>query len=180
MRCDLVHFGADGSVDAWQSVDDAVMGGLSRSCLRLDPAGHAVFEGVVRLENNGGFASVRTRPGHFGVPNGTAFHVDAMGDGRRYKLNLRTDDAFDGVTYQASFAPPTGAWDTIRLPLSAFRPSFRGRAVADAAPLDPARVRRLGLMIADGLAGPFALAIRSIAGEIAAAGPIAATVNGLR
>ena len=180
MRRELIHFGAAESVGEWQSVDDAVMGGLSTSCLRLDPAGHAVFEGIVRLANNGGFASVRTRPRHLGVPNGIAFHVDAMGDGRRYKLNLRTDDAFDGVTYQALFSPPTGTWNEVRLPLSAFRASYRGRAVASAGPLDPARVRRVGLMIADGQAGPFALAIRSIAGEIAATGVIAAITGGQR
>jgi hypothetical protein len=35
--------------------------------------------------------------------------------------------------------------------------------VAGVPPLDPARVRQMGLMIADRQAGPFALAIRSIA-----------------
>jgi hypothetical protein len=47
--------------------------------------------------------------------------------------------------------------------LGEFRPSFRGRAVPDAPPLDPARVRQVGLLIADRQAGPFALAMRSFA-----------------
>jgi hypothetical protein len=34
--------------------------------------------------------------------------------------------------------------------------------VPGAPPLDPARVRQIGLMIADGQAVPFALALRSI------------------
>ena len=36
-------------------------------------------------------------------------------------------------------------------------------ADTDAPPLDPARVRQVGLLIADRQAGPFALAIRSFA-----------------
>ena len=70
--------------------------------------------------------------------------------------------AFDGVSYQAAFVAPP-AWTTIHLPLGEFRPGFRGRAVPDAPPLDPARVRQVGLLIADRQAGPFALAMRSFA-----------------
>ena len=84
------------------------------------------------------------------------------GDGKRYKLNVRLDDAFDGVTYQAAFETPVGAWTQVRLPLSAFLPTFRGRAVPGAPALDPALVRHIGLVIADRQAGPFALDIRRI------------------
>lgn len=41
----------------WAAIDDRVMGGISRGRLRHDAAGHAVFEGNVSLERNGGFAS---------------------------------------------------------------------------------------------------------------------------
>lgn len=50
------------ATDAWHAIDNRVMGGMSRSTLRHDPAGHAVFEGTVSLERNGGFASVRSSP----------------------------------------------------------------------------------------------------------------------
>jgi hypothetical protein len=56
-----------------------------------------------------------------------------------------------------------GQWTQVDLPLSAFAPSFRGRSVPGAPPLDPGRVRQVGLMIADGQAGDFALALRAIA-----------------
>jgi hypothetical protein len=52
----------------WATVDDRVMGGISRSELRSAPTGHAVFEGEVSLERNGGFASVRSSPGERGLP----------------------------------------------------------------------------------------------------------------
>jgi hypothetical protein len=44
-------------------------------------------------------------------------------------------------------------------------PTFRGRVVATAPPLDPGRVRQVGLMIADRQAGAFRLAVRSISAE---------------
>ena len=39
------------------------MGGVSRSGLEHDPAGHAVFKGSVSLERNGGFAPRRPEAG---------------------------------------------------------------------------------------------------------------------
>ena len=160
-RC-LIDFALPASLDGWSAIGDVVMGGISRSRLDHDPAGHASFSGVVSLEHNGGFASVRSPLLALGAPSATAYLLEVRGDGQRYKLNLRTDEAFDGVSYQAAFVAPP-AWTTIHLPLGEFRPSFRGRAVPDAPPLDPARVRQVGLLIADRQAGPFALAMRSFA-----------------
>lgn len=117
------------------------------------------------LQRGGGFASVRSAARVLGLPHSRACVIEVLGDGRHYKLNLRTDDAFDGVNYQASLKPPAGAWALLRLPLAAFLPSYRGRRVADAAALDPADLRQVGLMIADRQAGRFALALRSIGME---------------
>ncbi|MGE5266937.1 MAG: CIA30 family protein [Deltaproteobacteria bacterium] len=161
----LFDFHAAESTADWSAIDDAVMGGIFSSRLRHDPAGHAVFEGVVSLDNNGGFASVRSHPAALGAPEATSYVLDIRGDGKRYKLTLRTDDAFDGVNYQAAFEPPRDQWTTVRLPVSEFRPTFRGRVVAAAPLLDPGGVRQIGLMIADRQAGAFSLAVRSIGAE---------------
>ncbi len=161
----LFDFQSPESTAGWSAIDDAVMGGISSSRLRHDPAGHAVFEGVVSLDNNGGFASVRSRPGELGAPGAVSYVLDVRGDGKRYKLNLRTDDAFDGVNYQSAFEAPRDQWTTVRLPVAELRPTFRGRVVAAAPPLDPAAVRQVGLMIADQQAGAFRLAVRSIGVE---------------
>ena len=53
------------------------------------------------------------------------------GDGRRYKLNLRTSSHFDGVVYQAAFATRNGAWLTVELPLADFAPRFRAVGFPD-------------------------------------------------
>lgn len=158
----LFNFASAAAVADWSPIDDAVMGGLSSSQLRHDAAGHAVFEGQVSLANNGGFASIRSKPLPLHAPGARGYVLQVCGDGKRYKLNLRTDDNFDGVNYHAAFDAPAGRWTTVLLPLNAFRASFRGREVPSAASLDPARVRQVGLMTADRQAGSFALALRTI------------------
>ena len=165
MSQELFRFDTLVSVADWSAIDDSVMGGVSHSRLRYDAAGHAVFEGVVSLENNGGFASVRSRPLDLGVSGAANYSLEVRGDGKHYKLSVRADDAFDGVSYQARFEAPTGTWTVVRLPLSEFQPTFRGRSVPGAPLLDPARVRQIGLIIADRQAGSFALQLRSILAE---------------
>ena len=161
----LLDFSDPRSVTLWNPINDGVMGGVSHSRFCHDPAGHAVFAGHVTFENNGGFASVRCQPGDLGRKQVMAYHLEVRGDGKWYKLNLRTDDGFDGVNYQARFLPPAATWTTFRLVSADFLPSWRGRQVPDAPPLDTSRVRQIGLMIADRQEGPFALAVRSIAVE---------------
>jgi NADH dehydrogenase [ubiquinone] 1 alpha subcomplex assembly factor 1 len=83
--------------------------------------------------------------------------------GKRYKLNLRTEDSFDGVNYQAELQTLASQWIEVSLPLSALVPTFRGRPVLDAPPLNPVRVKQVGLVISDRQAGPFRLCLRRIA-----------------
>jgi NADH dehydrogenase [ubiquinone] 1 alpha subcomplex assembly factor 1 len=158
----LIDFADLNSANAWHAIDDRVMGGISHSTLRHDPAGHAVFEGIVSLERNGGFASVRSSPGERGQTGATACVIELRGDNKQFKLSLLTDDGFDSLNYQFSFAPTGDDWQSLHLPLAGFRATFRGREVPDAPPLDPARIRQVGLMIAARQAGPFALDVRRI------------------
>jgi hypothetical protein len=158
----LFDFRHPSAVNAWHAIDDRVMGGVSKSTLRGDPAGYAVFEGEVSLERNGGFASVRCSPGERGLPGAQACLIELRGGNKQFKLSLLTDDGFDSLNYQASFAPTGPDWQTARLPLAEFRASFRGREVPGAPPLDPARIRQVGLMIAARQSGAFALDIRRI------------------
>jgi len=165
MALTLLDFEDAAEAALWRPVDDVVMGGISSSGLDLAEAGIARFSGRVSLEYNGGFASVRTPPRDWNTAGATAFILRVRGDGHAYKFTLRTGDGFDGIQYQARFTPPAGEWTEVRLPIASFAATFRGRTVADAPPLDPARVRALGLMISDRQAGPFELLVDRIAVE---------------
>jgi NADH dehydrogenase [ubiquinone] 1 alpha subcomplex assembly factor 1 len=75
----LFDFNDPEAVHGWHAIDDRVMGGVSRSRLRHDPAGHAVFEGEVSLDRNGGFASVRSSPGDRGQAGATCCTIEVRG-----------------------------------------------------------------------------------------------------
>ena len=79
----LFDFGDPAAVTEWNAIDDRVMGGVSGSRLRHDPTGHAVFEGSVSLERNGGFASIRSRPADRGKPGAQTCFIEARATGRR-------------------------------------------------------------------------------------------------
>lgn len=158
----MIRFDKPDAVAAWQAIGDVVMGGISSGRMDYDPRGHAVFSGNVSFANGGGFASVRCpviAPGREAV---TAYELAVRGDGKTYKLSLRVDPGFDGINYQARFAPPAATWTRILLPLEDFLPGWRGRPVPDAPPLDPASLCQIGFLIADRQQGPFRLEIRSI------------------
>jgi hypothetical protein len=164
-RSVLLDFDDPVEISQWTPVNDAVMGGMSRSAFELAVPGIARFRGVVSLENSGGFASVRTAPRGWASSGASAFLLRVLGDGHAYKFTLRTDDGFDGVQYQSRFTPPAGEWQEARLAVASFAATFRGRSVPGSAPLDPDRVRALGLMISDRQAGPFELLVDWIAVE---------------
>jgi monofunctional biosynthetic peptidoglycan transglycosylase len=156
----LVDFSAADEIRRWEAVHDRVMGGVSDG--GLDPADGGVrFHGSLRLEHGGGFASVR-RALDAGLPQDcAALAIRLRGDGRRYQLRLRHARHPRAIAWRAEFDAPSD-WRTLRLPLTAFAPVFRGRPVPDAGPLQPAAVRELGLMIADRRAGAFALDVAAI------------------
>jgi monofunctional biosynthetic peptidoglycan transglycosylase len=142
----------------WQVVNDDVMGGVSTSRFQVLTNG-AVFSGVVSLENNGGFASVRSSPVRQNLSGFDAFVVRVRGDGRRYKFTVRTETGFDTLIYQCGFTTKRGEWEEHRLPFKDFVPTFRGRVLTDAPPLNPAKVASVGFLISDKQDGAFQLEV---------------------
>jgi monofunctional biosynthetic peptidoglycan transglycosylase len=145
----------------WTVVNDGVMGGRSTSSVRELPSGTILFAGDVSLENNGGFASARLSIPDTDLSAFAGLRVRLRGDGKRYQIRLRPDDRFDGLAYAAPFRT-TGEWETVEIPFAAFEPTFRGARPPGAPPLDPSRIRQLGLLIADRQAGPFALEVADV------------------
>ncbi|KAL3522545.1 hypothetical protein ACH5RR_015379 [Cinchona calisaya] len=165
---------------AWGALDDVVMGGVSESAFLIDPTGGenggptGLFRGVVSTANNGGFTSIRTK--NFPVPEDLSAYdgleVRLKGDGRRYKLIVRTSRDWDTVGYTSSIDTIEDQWQSIQLPFSSLRPVFRARTVSDALPFDACQIVSLQLMFSkfeyDGKLnptfkeGPFQLPVSSI------------------
>jgi NADH dehydrogenase [ubiquinone] 1 alpha subcomplex assembly factor 1 len=142
----------------WQIVNDDVMGGVSTSTFQVTNQ-TAIFRGAVSLENNGGFASVRTTPANLNLAEATEFILRVRGDGRQYKFTARMNSNFDGAPYQSSFATRKAEWQEIRLPFDKFAPTFRGRQLTGEPPLSAPKLSSIGFLIADQQAGPFQLEI---------------------
>jgi len=155
----LIDFNDPDEKDRWETINDTVMGGISESRAFTTPDNTAIFQGFVSLENSGGFASIRTIPRQFDLKGYAGIMIRVKGDGKNYRLRLRTEDDFDGVAYQATFPTRSQEWIEVRLPFSEYLPVFRGRIVSDAPKLDQSRVRRIGFMIADKQEGTFVLEI---------------------
>lgn len=144
---------------AWQVVNDDVMGGVSTSQFQVLTNGGAIFSGVVSLENNGGFASVRSSKVRDNLNGCDAFVLRVRGDGRHYKFTVRTETDFNAPNYQAEFTTKRGEWEEHRLLFKDFVPTFRGRVLTDVPPLSAAKIASLGVLIADEQSGPFRLEI---------------------
>ncbi|XZE56214.1 CIA30 family protein [Planctomycetaceae bacterium SH139] len=159
----LFEFTEASAVSKWQIVNDGVMGGRSTSQARIVPleSGGAMmqFSGNLSLENNGGFASVRSRPsGSLGLEAGDTIVLRVKGDGRRYTFNLYTPDRRTAFSYQTDFDTKQGEWIEIKLPVDKFVAHSFGRPMANMQ-LAPARVQAVGILLGDKKPGAFEIAI---------------------
>lgn len=148
---------------AWQVINDTVMGGVSESGLKATSAGTALFTGAVSLKNFGGFCSASSRgTGPHDLRGSEGILIRIRGDGKSYKLTVKTDTGFNGFSYHFPFITKKDAWMTVRAPFRDFTARFRGMPLPDAAPLNPAAIQSFGFLISDKQEGPFALEIESI------------------
>ena len=172
----------------WGSLNDNVMGGVSVSGLdtRAGSSGEtvAVFKGNVSEENNGGFASIRTRnlAPALDLSTFSGIRLKVKGDGQRFKFTLRDSDAWDAkYQYCLSFDTEEDTWQTIDLPFEEFLPTSRARRVPEGNPLDQSAIHSLQVMLSkfeyDGELNPsfrpgeFELPIESISAYRAQDGP---------
>ncbi|MEL7046798.1 MAG: CIA30 family protein [Pseudomonadota bacterium] len=132
---------------SWRFFSDRVMGGVS-----LGTAEHETVDGRpalrltgdVSLENNGGFIQVAldlTAEGRtLDASAFTGVELTLRGDGADYAVNLRTSDLrYPWQSYRAAVAS-AASWTTHRVPFAAFLAQRTDH------PLNPARLRRIGLI----------------------------------
>ncbi len=158
----LFEFGPEANLDAWRTVNDGVMGGVSRSVFMRESDSTAVFKGKVSPENNGGFASVRTTLAENLSMGCASLAIRVKGDGKTYSLRCHTDDGLGGVSYDAPFTTVNDQWTEHSFLLTDFAPVFRGRPVPDAPTLRSEKIRQIGFLIAGKQFGRFELSIDHI------------------
>lgn len=161
----LINFDNRLQEPSWVALNDGVMGGRSSGGAVVEH-GQLHFSGELSLENNGGFASVRSVGRDFDLSHVTAMILRVRGDGRRYQLRLATDARYRGVavSFGAEFCTRARGWTEVRVPLKSLKAMVRGSALPGQM-MDPSQVRHIGLLIADKREGAFALTVDWIAAE---------------
>lgn len=168
----------------WSVVNDTVMGGVSTGQLAMED-GLMIFSGVLSLDNNGGFASVRSpliesrsteTKSMSATQSSTELSIDpwnivwadrpgprivVQGDGRTWTVEIRTDDESGGWTATLPTSPDTIT--DLTIPWTSFVPVTRFLDPRDAAePLEPSRIVSIAFYLVDGIEGPFRLGIKTI------------------
>ena len=153
---------ADAS-SAWYSVNDNVMGGVSRGGLAASYEGMGRFTGQLSMRNNGGFSSVRTQVANASLAGYDGVEMRVRGDGRQYTLLAAPSNARG--SWQGNFRA-TQDWQTIRVPFEEMELSVRGWRPSNSPTLTGRDIGMIGLLVADKQTRPFRLEIDWIQGFV--------------
>ena len=155
----LLDFAGPDADQKWQAVNDGVMGGVSDGRFRITHEDTLEFFGTLSLENNGGFASVRSKPTELDIKPGDTIVVRVKGDGREYVLNLYTKSRRMAFSYRASLPTTKDQWTEVAVPLVGFIPTAFGNRVQGMGPVEPDQISSVGFMLSDNKTGPFKLEV---------------------
>jgi hypothetical protein len=160
----LFDFPTADDVRGWRVVNDTVMGGVSTGRLAWE-RNALVFTGTLSLDNNGGFASVRSPlvdPAAAARWAGrTGLGVEVRGGGRAWTLEVRMDGEDGG--WISAITTPAGTITAVEVPWATFVPVTRFLGPrTPAAPLDPSRIVSVAFYLVDKIEAPFRLELRSI------------------
>jgi uncharacterized surface protein with fasciclin (FAS1) repeats len=166
----VATFANDDVLKSWTSVNDGVMGGVSKGGFKRSEQGTMIFSGELSLANNGGFASVRMKETDLGLAGTSELVVKAKGDGRTYWVDVRFADQMGASSYRAFLPTTAGEWKETRLPFADFKLQAFGRELP-LKPINPASIASVGFTLADKKQGPFSLEVEYVkaAGDAPAA-----------
>ncbi|MEM7115125.1 MAG: CIA30 family protein [Chloroflexota bacterium] len=159
----LILFNFIDGEPTWYTVNDDVMGGVSRSSVSVNSETAVLnFSGNVSLENNGGFASIRSRAKEYNLSAFDGITIRVRGDGNTYRFRIRTEKTGPDISYTSIFETEANMWQEVFIPFADMVPLYRGFVVRDAGLLDPATIRSFGLMMTDKQEGEFMLEVEQI------------------
>ena len=159
----LVDFSDPREFARWDVINDGVMGGLSKGHIeQVDDS--LSFTGTINT-NGGGFTSLRRAVPEGAMAGARTLRIVYSGDARTYEATLRSDARTRGrrIAYRATLTPDEseGDWSVAVVDLADMDTSLFGQQV-DAPAFAPDNAHSIGLIIADGIDGPFAMQLKRI------------------
>ncbi len=123
----IYNFTAQSNPQDWIIIDDVVMGGRSNGNFTISDDGHGIFSGVVSLENNGGFSSVRHQFSKLNTTEDSKVVIRLKGDGKDYQFRIK-DKKSAYYSYIITFKT-NGEWQNVTIHVKDLYPSYRGRTL---------------------------------------------------
>ena len=169
LECQRIEDFGDDAFDRWVVVNDGVMGGRSIGQLAEAGGGVVRFDGTINT-NGGGFSLIRTSSLRGGQSLAESL-TDAeylrlrvrSANGRGYELIAEDTNSPSQIMH---FAPipidDSGAWAEVVVPLTGLEARAFGNVGIDVAPFDLSAVSSIGVILADGIDGPFSLEVDRI------------------
>ena len=139
----------------WRIVNDGVMGGLSSSKATLSDSGIIQFSGIVSLENNGGFASLRSPVKNYDFEKYSGIEIRIKGDGQRYSLSMKETAYFTGSFYTENFETRKDEWITFKIPFDSFALYYFGNKVRTNPKIPLNKIMEISLLIGEKQEGAF-------------------------
>lgn len=139
----------------WRIVNDGVMGGLSSSKAGVNEEGKIFFSGSVSLENNGGFASLRSPVKNYDFEKYSGIEIRIKGEGKTFSLSMKETSYFTGSFYTANFETRKGEWLTLKIPFESFSLYYFGNKVRSNPKIPLNKIKEISLLIGEKQEGAF-------------------------
>lgn len=153
------NFGAEKTGQDWRIINDGVMGGLSQSTARLTK-NTLQFEGTVSLENNGGFASLRSPFQKFNLTKVKDIEIRYKSKGEVAAITLENSQQFYQPYYKFYLEDTKGEWKVQKIKMSEFKELQLGRPTNRALSKEFLRsVIRIGFTVSNKRAGNFEIEV---------------------
>ena len=138
----------------WRIVNDGVMGGLSSS-KAIVKDDNIIFSGNVSLENNGGFASLRSPVKDYDFSEHVGLEIRLKTDGKRYSISMKETSYFTGYFFTSTFETKKDEWITIKIPFDQFKLYYFGKETNSNKKIPLNNIKEISILIGDKQAGEF-------------------------
>ncbi len=156
----VINFVGEEESSKWRSTNDGVMGGESQGKFIITE-GISKFTGKISLENNGGFSSIYRNVEQ--LPQGLdTVEILIAGDSLVYQFRVIVYINGYRLAYKHSFNTSSGEKSRVRLKLSDFKATFRGRIISDAPKLTSENIRQVGFLVTNNKPGAFSLSLYKV------------------
>jgi hypothetical protein len=121
-----INFGSTGNAPSWYVVNDGVMGGLSTGDLESTDRS-IIFAGEISLENNGGFASIRSVYDNYDLSKYKEVEIKYRSSNYDFAMTLEMHRRFYMPYFKFNLPDTQNKWKILKIKLIDFEAYTLGR-----------------------------------------------------